>query len=61
MDHVRALVSRVTISALSVRDEERGQGMVEYAVVITLVAMGCVLAFTGLATTISNALGNIKI
>jgi Flp pilus assembly pilin Flp len=58
-DYMRALVSRVTLSILSVGEEERGQGMVEYSLVLVLVAMGCVLAFTGLATRIGTALSGV--
>jgi len=58
-DYVRALVTRVTLTALSVRDEEHGQGMVEYSLILVLVAMGCVLAFTGLATRIGTALSGV--
>jgi Flp pilus assembly pilin Flp len=59
MDHVYALYARVTLAALSLRNEERGQGMVEYSLVLVLVAMGCVLAFTGLATRIGSALSGV--
>ena len=60
MDHVYALYARVTLAALSLRDEERGQGMVEYSLVLVLIAMGCVLAFTDLATRIGSALSTVK-
>jgi pilus assembly protein Flp/PilA len=42
-----------------VGEEERGQGMVEYSLVLVLVAMGCVLTFTGLATRIGTALSGV--
>jgi Flp pilus assembly pilin Flp len=58
-DDVRALVSRVTLSILSFGKEEQGQGMVEYSLVLVLVAMVCVAAFTGLAGRIGAALGGV--
>jgi Flp pilus assembly pilin Flp len=60
-DYMCALYSRATLSILSLRDEERGQGMVEYAVILVLVAMVCAAAFTGLAGKITSALGGITI
>ena len=60
MDHVYALYARVTLAALSLRNEERGQGMVEYSLVLVLVAMVCALAFTNLATRIGTALDSVK-
>jgi len=59
MDHVYALYARVTLAALSLRDEERGQGMVEYSLVLVLVAVVCAAAFTDLATRIGSALGKV--
>jgi len=60
MDHVYALYARVTLAALSLRDEERGQGMVEYSLVLVLVAVVCAAAFTSLAGRIGDALGTVK-
>jgi len=59
LDYIRAIVSRVTLSALSVRDDERGQGMVEYSLILVLVAMVCGIAFTGLAGRIGTALSGV--
>jgi Flp pilus assembly pilin Flp len=58
-DYVNALVSRVTLALVSVRDEERGQGMVEYSLVLVLVAVACVFAFTGLAGRLQDALSTV--
>lgn len=38
--------------------DERGQTMAEYGVVLTVIAVGCVLAFTGLAGGIAKAINN---
>lgn len=38
---------------------EEGQDFAEYAIILSLVVLGCVVAFTGLATSISGALGAV--
>jgi Flp pilus assembly pilin Flp len=58
-DALNALFARMMIAAQSLRDGEKGQGMVEYALVITLVALGAVVAFTALTGRLSAALGAI--
>ena len=40
------------------RDE--GQDLVEYALVVAIIALGCVVAMGSLATGISNAFGSIS-
>jgi pilus assembly protein Flp/PilA len=35
---------------------EKGQGMVEYGLILALVAVGCILAFTNLGTAIGGKL-----
>jgi len=42
----------------SLRDEERGQGLVEYALIIALVSVLLVLALTSLKNGISNTFSN---
>jgi Flp pilus assembly pilin Flp len=37
---------------------EEGQTMAEYGVVLTVIAVGCVLAFSGLAKGIGSAISN---
>ena len=50
----------VTVEAwiASLRDEERGQGLVEYALIIALVSVLLVLALTSLKNGISNTFSN---
>ena len=60
-DLTTALYARITAAWLSLRDEEKGQGMVEYALVLVLVAVAVALltqwgTFTGAITT---ALGKV--
>lgn len=38
---------------------EEGQTMAEYGVVLAVIAVGCVLAFTGLASGIGTAINNV--
>lgn len=56
-DFINRLYARLTASALSKGEE--GQGMVEYALILTLVAVVAAAAFTGLAGRIATALGGV--
>jgi pilus assembly protein Flp/PilA len=55
---VRGLRARIWAVALFLMSED-GQDMVEYALVMGLVAMGAVAATKGLATSIGTGLTNI--
>jgi Flp pilus assembly pilin Flp len=44
--------------ALKLWNEEEGQDLVEYALLIVLIALGCVATMQGLASSISDAFGN---
>jgi pilus assembly protein Flp/PilA len=47
----------------SVRDradrDDRGAGLVEYALLVSLIALACILALTGLGTAIANKFTSI--
>jgi pilus assembly protein Flp/PilA len=43
-----------------IRDGEEGQGLVEYGLILALVALAAILALTGLGTTIANKLTSVK-
>ena len=59
-DLTTALYARITAAWLSFRDEEKGQGMVEYALVLVLVAVAAAAAFTGLKDKIGTALTSVE-
>jgi pilus assembly protein Flp/PilA len=40
-------------------NDESGQNMVEYALVLGLIALGCVAAMNGLASSIGTGLGSV--
>jgi pilus assembly protein Flp/PilA len=44
--------------ALKLWNEEEGQDLVEYALLVVLIALGCVVTMQGLASAISDAFGN---
>jgi Flp pilus assembly pilin Flp len=44
--------------ALRLWNEEEGQDLVEYALLVVLIALGCVATMQGLASSISDAFGN---
>ena len=54
-----ALYARVTSAALSLRDEEKGQSMVEYALILVLVAVVAAASFTALEGKLGTALTSI--
>lgn len=59
---MRDLVLKVVVRMQVLRDvlkEEDGQDMVEYAVVMGLIALGATAAMKGLATTIGTAFTNV--
>ena len=43
----------------AVLNDESGQGLVEYGLILSLVAIGCILALTGLKTQIVAVLGTV--
>ena len=47
------------VAAYKVREEE-GQGLVEYGLIIALIAVVCIAALTALGTSISGKLGAIN-
>jgi pilus assembly protein Flp/PilA len=59
---MRNLVLKYVVRMQLLRDvlkEEHGQDMVEYAVVMGLIALGATVAMKGLATTIGAAFTNV--
>lgn len=40
-------------------DEESGQGMVEYALILALIAVACIVVFTNMGTGIKNKANNV--
>jgi pilus assembly protein Flp/PilA len=47
------------MAILNARDEEEGQGLVEYALIITLVALAVIVTLTALGTAVSGQFTNI--
>jgi pilus assembly protein Flp/PilA len=43
---------------LKLWNEEEGQDLVEYALLVVLIALGCVATMQGLASSISDAFAN---
>jgi pilus assembly protein Flp/PilA len=41
-------------------DEESGQGMVEYGLILALIAVVCIVAFTQIGTKTNAKLGNVS-
>jgi len=47
------------LQSLLARDEEEGQGLVEYALIIVLVSIACTLALTALGLKIGSVFNTI--
>ncbi len=61
-DAIRALFGRVHSALADLRDREEGQGLVEYVVVIALVALlifGALLYFTGILGEVYSQIADI--
>ena len=54
----RALIEVMTLVS-RMKDEERGQGMAEYGLILALVAVLCVAAFTSLKGAIVTTLTSV--
>jgi Flp pilus assembly pilin Flp len=59
-DLMVALYARVTSAVLSLRDDDEGQSMVEYGLIIVLVAVIASTAFIGLAGKLGDVITTIK-
>jgi pilus assembly protein Flp/PilA len=51
---------RMFVNVKAIMASEEGQDLVEYALVVALIAFGAVLGMKGLATGIKTAFGNIS-
>jgi pilus assembly protein Flp/PilA len=51
--------SRISVDRSPVRAGQRGQGMVEYALIIVLIAVGVVLALTAFGTQLQTVFNTI--
>jgi Flp pilus assembly pilin Flp len=56
MQNLQTILARISW------DDERGQTFVEYALVLTVIVVGVLLAvsFTGLGTGLTNAINDVK-
>lgn len=55
MNTVRTAALRVAIALRPVRDDERGASLVEYALMLALIAMVCIAAVSALGSTVSGS------
>lgn len=61
-DAIRALFGRMQLTLTDLRDREEGQGLVEYVVVIALIALlifGALLYFTGILGDVYSQIADI--
>ena len=56
---MNTLILELFVKFENLMSREEGQDLVEYALVVALIALGAVASMKGLAHAISNAFGNI--
>ncbi len=54
LDAINAVAVRLQNAWFQVREEERGQGLVEYALIIAIVSLGAIAALTFLRDNITG-------
>jgi len=57
---MKGMLLNLYVKFQDLRDHEEGQDMVEYALVVTLIAFGATAAFSSLAGGISTAFSNLS-
>jgi pilus assembly protein Flp/PilA len=59
LELTRRATAAVYIRLMNARDEEEGQTLVEYALIIALVSIGLILALGAMRTALSGVFGRI--
>jgi len=57
---VQSLTSRVYLAVTALRDREEGQALVEYALLLSLIAVVSIAVLTALGTNVSTIFSNIN-
>ena len=57
---VHSLTSRVYLAVTALRDREEGQALVEYALLLSLIAVVSIAVLTALGTNVSTIFSNIN-
>lgn len=60
MEKVQSLTSRVYLVAAALRDREEGQALVEYALLLSLIAIVSIGVLAALGTNVSNIFSSIN-
>ena len=60
METVHSVASRVYLVVRALRDREEGQALVEYALLLSLIAIVSVAVLTALGTNVSTIFSNIN-
>jgi pilus assembly protein Flp/PilA len=60
VDMLRALPLRMYLAVAGVRDREEGQALVEYALLLALIAVVSITVLTVLGTKVSHIFSNIS-
>ena len=54
------LILKLYIKLRNLAQDEQGQDLVEYALVVSLIALGCITGMKNLATFLTNTYSNIS-
>jgi len=60
MEMVHSVTSRVYLAVAALRDREEGQALVEYALLLSLIAIVSIAVLTALGTNVSTIFSNIN-
>ena len=59
MNNVRTAAIRVALAMRPARDDDRGASLVEYALLVALIAIVCIAALTALGETVSTSFSEV--
>lgn len=59
MNHVRTAAIRVALALRPTRDDDRGASLVEYALLVALIALVCIAALSALGETVSTSFSEV--
>ena len=57
---MKNLMMKLALKAQSLRDGEEGQDLVEYALLVALIALACVVGVSHVAVAVNNVFSNIS-
>lgn len=60
MSRIGKIVAELCLKLRALRNNEAGQDLVEYALLVTLIALACIAGVRHVATAVNTVFGNIS-